>query len=182
MERVRSSTQKMEQMIDGLLELARLSRTRVDSGEINLSELANDIASDLRESHPERQVNFSIQDHLVANGDPRLLQVALENLLGNAWKYTAKQPKAEIEFGVSGHNGNQVYFVRDDGAGFDMAHSSKLFGAFQRLHTVSEFEGSGIGLATVQRIVQRHGGKVWAEGEVGRGATFYFTLDPAAAY
>ena len=173
----------MEKLIDGLLELARLSRSEMEVCDVDLSELANSIASDLRKRHPERKVKVSIQDHLVANGDPRLLRVALENLLGNAWKYTVKCPETLIEFGANGHGGsegNQAYFVRDDGAGSDMAYGDKLFGAFQRLHTVSEFDGTGIGLATVQRIVQRHGGKVWAEGEVDHGATFYFTLDSGA--
>ena len=136
LERVRSSAQNMEKMIDGLLELSNLSRTDMERFEVDLSEMANSIASDLRERQPERGVEFSIQDRLVANGDPRLLRVALENLLGNAWKYTAKQSVALIEFGANGHNGSKTYFVRDDGAGFDMAYVDKLFGAFQRLHTV----------------------------------------------
>lgn len=184
LERILSSTRNMETLIDGLLELARLSRSTMEASEIDISELANSIAADLRESQPKRDVSFSIQDHLVATGDPRLLRVALENLLGNAWKYTAKHSQALIEFGANGHDGNtgsKDYFVRDDGAGFDMAYADKLFGAFQRLHPVSEFEGTGIGLATVRRIVQRHGGRVWAEGEVDRGATFYFTLGSNAS-
>ena len=182
LERMRTSTQNMEQLIDGLLELSRLSRSELETCDINLSEVARSIAADLQDGEPEWEVSFSIQDHLVANGDPRLLRVALENLLGNAWKYTSKRPEARIEFGSSTHmgslTGNKAYFVRDDGAGFDMAYAGKLFGPFQRLHKVSEFAGTGIGLATVHRIVERHGGKIWAEGEVDNGAAFYFTLDP----
>ena len=130
-----------------------------------------------RKESPERQVEFVIAEGLVANGDARLLSIVLENLLGNAWKFTSKHASARIEFGATTRqDGKTEYFVRDDGAGFDMAYSGKLFGPFQRLHSASEFPGSGIGLASVQRIVHRHGGRVWAEGEVERGATFYFTV------
>ena len=121
-------------------------------------------------------MEFNIIDGLITNGDASLLQVAMKNLLENAWKFTGKHPCAKIEFGVTQNNGKRVYFVRDDGVGFDMAYADKLFGAFQRLHDIKEFEGSGIGLATVQRIIHRHGGSIWAEGAVERGATFYFTI------
>ena len=143
---------------------------------VDLSSLAQMIASEIQQREPERQVEFVIAEGLVAKGDARLLRVVLENLLGNAWKFTAKHPRARIEFGVARRNGQREYFVRDDGVGFDMAYTDKLFGAFQRLHSVTEFEGTGIGLATVQRIIHRHGGRVWAEGAVGQGATFYFAL------
>jgi light-regulated signal transduction histidine kinase (bacteriophytochrome) len=143
---------------------------------VNLSELASAIASELQRAEPERQVTFVIPQDLTTNGDARLLRVVLENLFGNAWKFTAKRPGARIELGVANNDGQSAYFVRDDGAGFDMAYAGKLFGAFQRLHAATEFKGTGIGLATVQRIVHRHGGRIWAEGQVGRGATFYFTL------
>ena len=161
------------------MELSRLSLSKLETCETDLSEQANSIAADLRESQPERDVRFSIQEHLVANGDPRLLRIALENLLANAWKYTGKLTQAHIEFGSDGDNGSQAYYVRDDGAGFDMAYADRLFGPFQRLHAVSDFEGTGIGLATVRRVVQRHGGRIWAEAAVDRGTTFYFTLGPS---
>jgi len=144
--------------------------------QIDLSGLAREIAGELRETQPGRAAEFVIEPDLAADGDARLLRVMLQNLLGNAWKFTAHHPRARIEFGVTEHDGERAYFVRDDGAGFDMAYADKLFGAFQRLHTRTEFEGSGIGLATVQRIVYRHGGRVWAKGAVEQGATFYFTL------
>jgi light-regulated signal transduction histidine kinase (bacteriophytochrome) len=129
-----------------------------------------------RESSPARPVDVVITPRLVATGDARLLRVVLENLLGNAWKFTRKRPRARIEFGVTDHDGTPAYFVRDDGAGFDMAHAKKLFGAFQRIHATTEFEGTGIGLATVQRVIHKHGGRVWAESAPEQGATFYFTL------
>ena len=129
-----------------------------------------------RQLQTERPVTFTIAEGVTASGDARLLRVALENLLSNAWKYSGKRENAVIEFDVTQLDGETAYYVRDNGVGFDMAYAGKLFGAFQRLHGISEFEGTGIGLATVQRIIRRHGGRVWAEGEVGRGATFYFTL------
>jgi light-regulated signal transduction histidine kinase (bacteriophytochrome) len=145
---------------------------------VDLSALAREVASELQRSRPERRVEFVISDDLVAEGDARLLRVALENLLGNAFKFTRMEPAARIEFGsVSGGAGSVRYYVRDNGVGFETAYAEKLFGAFQRLHGSEEFEGTGIGLATVQRVVQRHGGRVWAEGEVGEGATFFFTLE-----
>ena len=143
---------------------------------VDLSALAETIAEEFKKGQPERNVEFIIANNLTANGDPRLLQVLLENLLGNAWKFTKKHRRARIEFGVKQDDDKPVFFVRDDGAGFDMTHVENIFGAFQRLHSTSEFEGTGIGLATVLRIVDRHGGQIWAEGEVEKGATFYFIL------
>jgi light-regulated signal transduction histidine kinase (bacteriophytochrome) len=138
--------------------------------------VARAIGERLREADPQRDVEIIVQEGLVAEGDATLLTAVMENLLGNAWKFTSQRAKAHIEVGLTSKDGLRVYFVRDDGAGFDMAYVGKLFGAFQRLHSATEFPGTGIGLATVQRIVRRHGGQVWAEGEVGRGATFFFTL------
>ncbi len=175
-QRVRAATQRMGRLIDDLLNLSRLSRAIVQREKVSLSDLANSAADDLRRSDPGRDVAFAIADGLVAEGDGALLRVALDNLLGNAWKYTRNHPSARIQFGSLVQNGGAVYYVRDDGAGFDMAHADKLFSAFQRLHSSKEFEGTGIGLATVARIIHRHGGRIWAEGAVERGATFYFTL------
>jgi light-regulated signal transduction histidine kinase (bacteriophytochrome) len=138
--------------------------------------LANQIAAELKQSQPERQVTFVIAEGLHAQGDPQLLHIVLDNLLRNAWKYTSKHRTAKIEFGRTHRDGQNVYFVRDDGAGFDMAHASLLFSPFQRLHRQADFEGTGVGLATVQRIIRRHGGGLWAEAAVEQGATFYFTL------
>ena len=174
--RVRAASQRMGQLIDDLLNLSRLMQTEMRHGVVDLSALAQAIATELQQHEPERQVEFGIAEGVVANGDARLLRVVLENLMGNAWKFTSKHSSARIEFGVTQIEGAPAYFVRDDGTGFDMACADKLFGAFQRLHDRGEFEGSGIGLATVQRIIHRHGGRTWAEGEVERGATFYFTL------
>ena len=174
--RVRAATQRMGELIDDLLNLARVTRREMRSEPVNLSALANAIVAQLQKNEPDRTVTASVQDDLVARGDPQLLRLVLENLLGNAWKFTGKEPAARIEFGMTTQNGTPVYHVRDNGVGFDMAYSEKLFGAFQRLHAMTEFPGTGIGLATVQRIVARHGGRVWAEAAIGRGATFYFTL------
>ncbi|MDP2316407.1 MAG: ATP-binding protein [Pseudomonadota bacterium] len=174
--RVRAASLRMGQLISDLLELSRMARSEIRREPVDLSALARAIIADLQKGQPERQVSVRITDGLVAEGDPRLLRVVLENLLGNAWKFTGKQPRANIEFGVAQRVGKPVYFVRDDGAGFDRAQAGRLFVAFQRLHSATEFEGTGIGLATVQRIVDRHGGQVWADGELGKGATFSFTL------
>lgn len=174
--RIRAASQRMAQLIDDLLELARLSRSEIRREPVDLSALARGVAADLQKAQPVRQVNFRIADGVIAEGDPRLLRVVLVNLLGNAWKFTANRSSATIEFSMNRSDGKPAYVVRDDGAGFDMAYAGRLFGAFQRLHGASEFEGTGIGLATVQRIIHRHGGRVWAEGEVGKGATFSFTL------
>lgn len=176
--RVRASSVHMGHLIDDLLNLSRVTRSPLRREQVDMSVLADGIAKDLRAAQPDREVEFSIEDGVAAWGDTRLLLVALENLLGNAWKFTGKTPGARIEFGVEKRPGG-AYYVRDNGAGFDANYAGKLFGAFQRLHGAGEFEGTGIGLATVQRIIHRHGGRVWAEGEVGRGATFYFTLGGA---
>ena len=166
----------MGQLIDDLLDLSRMTRGEMSRERVDLSALARKIVDELRRVQPERQVEAAIEQGLVANGDARLLRVVLENLLGNAWKFTRDQPHPRIEFGSLEYERELTYFVRDNGVGFEMAYSDKLFGAFQRLHRMSEFEGTGIGLATVQRIINRHGGRVWAKSEVGKGATFFFTL------
>jgi light-regulated signal transduction histidine kinase (bacteriophytochrome) len=166
----------MAQLIDDMLKLSRVTRSEMKHETVDLSALARTIVAELKERQPERQVEFIISEGLIANGDVQLLQVLLENLFGNAWKFTGQHPKARIEFGASQVNGKETFFIRDDGVGFDMAYVDKLFGAFQRLHAADEFSGTGIGLATAQRIVHRHSGRIWAEGEVEKGATFYFTL------
>lgn len=182
LDRVRAASQKMGRLIDDLLGLSRVTRGMMNRERVDLSAMAEEVARGLREERPEKAVQFSVQSGLRAQGDPRLLRVALENLIGNAWKFTGKESEPRIEFGVDEELSRKgrvpVYYVRDNGAGFEMAYADKLFGAFQRLHGTEEFEGTGIGLATVQRIVHRHGGRIWARGEVGRGATFYFTLSP----
>jgi len=175
--RIRTATQRMAQLIDDLLNLARITRAPMDPVPTNLSAIAQQIVRDLQQANPARIVEVSIAPNLVATSDPRLIKAALENLINNAWKFTSKQEFARIEFGSQQHpEKGLVYYVRDNGAGFDMAYVNKLFGAFQRLHTSSEFPGIGIGLAIVQRIINRHGGHVWAEGSPNEGATFYFSL------
>jgi signal transduction histidine kinase len=174
--RIRSSTQRMGQLIEDLLNLSRVSRGALDRRDIDISELARQVAADLQHRDPERKVELLVWDGITGNADPRLLRAALENLIGNAWKFTSKRADARIEVGSLRDKGRITIFVRDNGAGFDMAYAAKLFGAFQRLHSANEFAGTGIGLATVQRIVHRHGGRVWAEGMVGQGATFHFTI------
>lgn len=174
--RVRAATTRMGLLIDDLLKLSRVTRTELRRERLNLAGIAKSVASDLQKAEPLRQVEFVFDADIQVSGDPQLLRIALDNLLGNAWKYTAKQQRARIEFGKTEHNGQVAYFVRDDGVGFDPTYSERLFAAFQRLHDGTEFPGNGVGLATVQRIIHRHGGRVWAEGAVNRGATFYFTL------
>jgi protein-histidine pros-kinase len=174
--RIRAATQRMAQLIDDLLNLARVSRGEMRHEQVNLSAMAKAILTDLHNGEPQRSVECVVPEGLAAEGDPRLLRVVLDNLLGNAWKFTRKKPQARIELGVAKQDGHQVYFVRDDGAGFDMTYVDKLFGTFQRLHAAEDFSGSGVGLATVQRIIRRHGGRVWAQGAEGKGATFTFTL------
>lgn len=175
-QRIRAASQRMGQLINDLLNLSRLTRIDICREAVDLSELARMIAAELRQTQPQRHIECIIADGLLVYGDRRLLQVMLQNLLGNAWKFTAKLPQARVEVGRTRYDGQTVYCVRDNGAGFDMAYADKLFAPFQRLHTTDEFEGTGIGLATVQRIVHRHGGRIWAEGAVDQGATFYFTL------
>ncbi|MGE5263045.1 MAG: sensor histidine kinase [Acidobacteriota bacterium] len=176
--RVNAATQRLNQLIDDMLTLSRVTRSEMSRDTLaDLSSMAQSIVAQWRATQPDRQVEIVIQPHLETRGDPRLLRIALENLLGNAWKFTSKVPRARIELGTAGTEDDRiVYFVRDNGAGFDMTYSDKLFGPFQRLHTATEFPGTGIGLATVQRIIHRHGGRVWADSVVGEGATFYFTL------
>ena len=180
--RVRAASQRMGRLIDDLLGLSRVTRGALHREKIDLSSLVRELAEGMGESRPDREVDLEIEDGIEGIGDPRLVRVALTNLVGNAFKFTEKEDRAKISFGedpkLSYLGRVPVYYVRDNGAGFDMEYADKLFGAFQRLHGASEFEGTGIGLATVQRIVHRHGGRVWAEGEVGRGATFFFTLRP----
>jgi signal transduction histidine kinase/CHASE3 domain sensor protein len=172
--RIRAGVQKMGQLIDSLLQLSRITRADLSREEVNISQLAEDVARDLRAENPDRNIVFSIQAGMTGNADPRLLRVALENLLGNAAKFTANRSEARIEFGRSEATGE--FCVRDNGAGFDMKYANKLFVAFQRLHGDKDFKGSGIGLATVSRVIQRHQGKIRAEAAVDSGATFWFTL------
>lgn len=176
LKRVRTAAQRMAELIDNLLGLSQVTRGDLIREQVNLSALALSVAAELKQDDPERLVKFDIANDVLVEGDPRLLLIVIENLLGNAWKFTSKHSQARVEFGATNENGETVYYVRDDGAGFDMAHGGKLFGAFQRVHQTTEFPGTGIGLATVGRIVRRHGGRVWAEGEVEKGATFHFTL------
>jgi light-regulated signal transduction histidine kinase (bacteriophytochrome) len=166
----------MGRLIDDLLELSRVTRADMTRERVDLTALARSIAQRLQETEPDRKVEFVIHPQLTTYGDARLLEVMLTNLLGNSWKFTGKHASPRIEFGRTEMGARSAYFVRDDGAGFDMAGAGKLFRSFQRLHSAADFPGTGVGLATVQRIVQRHGGRVWAEAEVEKGATFYFTL------
>jgi light-regulated signal transduction histidine kinase (bacteriophytochrome) len=167
----------MAQLIDDLLKLARVTRGELRAEAVDLSALANVVLSECRKGEPLRQVECIVQDQVVAHGDPRLLHLVLENLLGNAWKFTGKRQQAKIEFAAAQQDGHAIYSVSDNGAGFDMTYANKLFGAFQRLHAAADFPGIGVGLATVQRIIRRHGGQVSAQGAEGKGATFSFTLE-----
>ncbi|MBD2325857.1 GAF domain-containing protein [Alkalinema sp. FACHB-956] len=192
LQRIRAASQRMGQLIDDLLMLSRVTRSDLRRDAVDLSYLANQLCWDLQQIDPSRSINCVIQSNVVTQGDPLLLRVMMENLLSNAWKFTSKQPQALIEFGAmrlaevnrpelnwaidSTSPEQLVYFVRDNGVGFDMVYVDKLFQPFQRLHRINEFPGNGVGLATVQRVVRRHGGRVWAEGHLNQGATFYFTL------
>lgn len=176
LERVRAANQNMSQLVDALLGLSRMSRAAMYRETVDLAELARVILAALQESAPARRVEWHVVEHAIVQGDPRLLRVVMENLLGNAWKFTSRTEHPRIEFGKKIIGSETVYFVRDNGAGFNPRYADKLFGPFQRLHRADEFEGTGIGLATVQRIIRRHGGRIWAEGQPGQGAVFYFTL------
>jgi signal transduction histidine kinase len=176
LQRIMASTERMGQLIDALLSLSRVTRVDFRREPVNMSRLADAVVKQLRASQPERVVDFVSEVDVMAQGDAPLLRALLENLIGNAWKFTAARPSARISFGMDTRDGAATYYVRDNGAGFDMAYAEKLFAPFQRLHTEREFAGTGIGLATVQRIVNRHGGRIWADGNVGEGATFHFTL------
>jgi len=176
-ERIQANSQKMSDLIDALLELSRVTRSQMKSVKVNLSDIAQEILQELQNENPHRQVEIKIEPGLEVQGDSQLLRIVLDNLLNNAWKYTSKRSQAQIEFNLLDDNGaDTIYYVRDNGAGFDQDYVDKLFTAFQRLHCQSEFPGTGIGLATVQRIIYRHGGRVWAEGESDQGATIYFAL------
>ena len=176
LERVLAAAARMHHMIDAMLALAQLSAQPLAQQPVDLSQLAAFVVDDLARQAPERKVEVHIESGMTARGDPTLLRIVLENLLGNAWKYSAKTPQPRVGFETRQQDGRCVYVVHDNGAGFDMRFTDRLFGVFQRLHSVNDYPGTGIGLASVRRIVRRHGGDVWAEGEVGRGARFYFTL------
>ncbi len=175
--RVRAASQRMGELIDALLTLSHVSRASVERETLDLSEMAREIAVEFVAEEPDRKVEFSITDGITASADENMLRIVLDNLLSNAWKFTGEHPTARIEFGADEKERETIYFVRDDGAGFDMKYADNLFYVFQRLHGQDEFTGIGIGLATVKRIIDMHGGRIWAEGEVEKGATFYFTLE-----
>ena len=174
--RVRKNTRHMEDLIDGLLSLSKVTRCPLHYDHVDMSRYAHECIDQLLSEAPDRKVEIVIAENLITRSDPNLLRAVITNLISNAWKYSSREPAAKIEFGKQFENDRLVYFIKDNGAGFDMAHVDKLFGAFQRLHKASEFDGSGIGLATVQRIMNRLGGLIWAESTIGKGAVFYFTL------
>lgn len=176
LERVRGGSRRMDRLINDLLKLSRITRAEMRRDRVDLSQLAQTIIAELREREPERIMEVSIAPQMIVTGDRELLSVALDNLIGNAWKFTGRIPVGRIEFGCKAVDGEATFFVADNGAGFDMAYAEKLFGAFQRLHGATDFPGTGIGLATVQRVIHRHAGCIWAQGAVDRGATFYFRL------
>jgi light-regulated signal transduction histidine kinase (bacteriophytochrome) len=175
-ERILKGTQTMGQLIDGFLKLARTNKEDMRLEEVDMSTLAKQVVIELRNNDPHRDVSIKVHPGLTALGDKGLLQAVLENLIGNAWKFTEKTDDPTIEFGTVDEGGVPAFFVKDNGAGFEMSYAEKLFDPFQRLHGAHEFEGTGIGLATVQRIIHRHNGKAWAEGETDKGATIYFTI------
>jgi light-regulated signal transduction histidine kinase (bacteriophytochrome) len=177
LERIRNATKRMAQLIDDLLELSRLSRTTLQPRFFNISKMVEEIFNSFQTTAPEREATLVAESDLMTEADPRLIHIVLENLIGNAWKFTSKQKQTIIEFGQTSKAAERTFFIRDNGVGFDMAYIDKLFGVFQRLHAASEFPGTGVGLATVKRIINIHGGRIWAESSEGKGATFYFTLN-----
>ena len=176
LQRIHDASVRMSSLIEDLLNLSRIGRSELTARPISLSQIAAEAAAAIRERHPTREVQLEITPGMEVSADPRLLRIALENLLSNAWKYTSRSPQARICVGTQADEGGAVYFVRDNGVGFDMKYADKLFVPFQRLHPEAEFPGSGIGLVTVQRIVARHGGRIWADAKPDAGATFYFTM------
>lgn len=181
LDRIRAAAQRMRQLIDGLLELSQVRQANLRREDVDLADIARDVAQDLQATEGTRHVQITIGEHLVASADRRMMMNLLQNLISNAWKFTTREPRAHITMGKLQRDADEVFFVRDNGAGFDEHHAERLFKAFQRLHGQDEFPGLGIGLATAQRIVQCHGGRIWAEGKPGEGATFYFTLPRADA-
>jgi light-regulated signal transduction histidine kinase (bacteriophytochrome) len=182
LERVRTATQHMGHLIESMLQLSRLNRSELRRTTVNISALAQGVFADLQRQDPDRRVTAVVAPDLVAQADPALIHSVLENLLGNAWKFTSKTAEARIELGCSKQDSVPTFFVHDNGAGFNMAYRGKLFGVFQRLHRNDEFPGTGVGLASVQRIIHRHQGRVWAESEPGNGASFFFTLEPTTKH
>jgi len=176
LDRIRSEAQRMNELIEALLKLSRIGKKTITFESIDLSELAQDVMLRLQEENPQRIVNTSLTPGIVAYADKNLMEIVLVNLLSNAWKFTKNEETAQIEFGKTEREGEEVYYVRDNGVGFNMAYAGKLFGAFQRMHKATDFPGTGIGLATVKRIILRHNGNIWAESEPDRGTTFYWTL------
>jgi signal transduction histidine kinase len=174
--RIVAAGQRMNAMIDTLLSLSRMTSREIDRERVDLSRVARELADELRAHDPARNTDFVVADRLIVEGDPTLLRLVLQNLMGNAWKFSAKVAQPRVEFGARDENGKTVYLVRDNGAGFDMRFAEKMFGLFQRFHSSNEFPGTGVGLATVQRIVRKHGGRIWADSQPGQGATFFFTL------
>jgi light-regulated signal transduction histidine kinase (bacteriophytochrome) len=178
LQRVVAAGKRMSLLIDDLLALSRISRREVQRGKLDLSAMATEIAAFLAQAHPKRSVRVSVRPDMHLDGDAGLMRIAMENLLGNAWKFSSRKDDAEIEVGSERRDGEEIYFVRDNGAGFDMKYVGQLFKPFQRLHGEKDFEGTGIGLSIVQRVVARHGGRIWAEAKEGEGATFYFSVAP----
>jgi len=176
LQRVRAASQRMATLIDDLLKLARVTRAEMRTEQVDLSGMAREVVAEIQRTAADHQVEFVIAHGLEAQGDSRLLRVVIDNLLRNGWKYTGKRPQPRVEFTAINENGGRVFVIKDNGAGFDMRYADKLFGVFQRLHSAAEFEGTGVGLATVRRIINRHGGRIWAQGAVDQGASFYFTL------
>jgi light-regulated signal transduction histidine kinase (bacteriophytochrome) len=174
--KVHEGAHRIRDMISGLLNISRIAQVEMHREKIDITALVRAIIQEHQTAEPARDAEISIEENLFAEGDANLLRIALDNLVRNSWKFTGKREKTRIEFGKKESRGKEAFFLRDNGAGFDMKYAYKIFGVFQRLHSDSEFKGTGVGLATVQRIIRRHGGEIWAEGEIDKGATFYFTL------